>query len=264
MDNLKTTAMTKQTNKLERITRKWWFFAILIGAQFLILPFSTRNFDFNNIGNIINTTLSNSLQGKMYDYYIYFQAPVIIVLLLLFVLKNKFAKIFNIYVLLSYVAFAVLQNIAFTETYGLSVVTINVFMFLLVAFVWLKEVLYPKNDYTFSNLNWKQSWLILLALIAFWAPLSKGVFDFNPKHLLYSGSSLAFCLMTPVYLTIMTLNIPQINVATYRITAIVGVIIGFYNMMLFQNPNTVSLATLHIPLLIISFWAMIRSYKIKN
>jgi len=256
--------MKEQTNNLERVTRKWWFYAILLVAQFLIMPFSTQNYDFNKIGNILSTTLSNSFQTKMYNYYIYFQLFAIITLLLLFILQNKFAKVFNVYVLLSYIAFAVLQNVALTENYGLSMVTINILMFLFVAYAWLKEVLKPENDYTFSNLNWKESWLIPLAFIAFWAPLSGGVFDFNPTHLLYSGSSLAFCLMTPVFLTIMTFNIPKINIITYRITAIVGVIIGFYNMMNFQNPKTVNVAILHFPLLIISFYALIRSYKIMN
>lgn len=254
--------MKEHTNTLERVTRKLWFFAILIGAQFLIMPFSTRNFDLTQIGSIISTTLSNSFQVKMHDYYLYFQLFAIIVLVLLFLLKNKFARVFNIYVLLSYIAFAVLQNIALTDDYGFSVVTINILMFLFVAYAWLKEVLNPENDYSFSNLNWKESWLIPLALIAFWAPLSKGVFDFKPMHLFNSGSSLAFCLMTPVFLTIMTFNIPKINIVTYRITAIIGVIIGLYNMMNFQNPKLIHVAILHFPLLFISIYALIRSYKV--
>ncbi len=256
--------MENNTNKLERITRKWWFFLILIGAQSLLMPFSSQNFGLNEIRNIINVTLANSFQGGISEYYIYFQIFTIVTLFLLFLLKNSFAKIFNIYVFISYVLFAFLQNMALTEKYGFSVVTVNVFMFLFVAFGWLAEVLKPKNDYTFSNLNWKQSWLILLALIAFWAPLSNGLFDFSPKHFLYSGSSLAFCLMTPLFLTIMTLNIPKINIVTYRITAIIGVITGLYNMMYFQNASTINVGIIHLPLLIISIYALIRSYRIKK
>ena len=256
--------MTGQTNTLEKVTRKWWFYAILIFAQILIMPIATKNFDFKSIGDIIRTTLKNSFQVKMHDYYIYFQLISILTLLLLLVLKNKFAKVFNIYVLLSYIAFAILQNIALTEKYGISVETINVIMFLLVAYVWLKEVLNPENDYSFSNLNWKESWLIPFALIAFWAPLGGSGFDFNSKYFLYNGSSLAFCLMTPVFLTIMTFNIPKINLITYRITAIIGVVLGLYNMMNFLNPNSVSLALLHFPLLFISLYATFKSYRIRN
>lgn len=250
--------------KLEKITKKWWFFALLIGLQFMIMPFSTKNFSFETIGGVIGATLSNAIQVKIVDYYIYFQILAIVMLILLFIFKNKIGKIFTLYVTLSYIAFAIIQNIAITEKYGISIVTINVLMFLFVAYLWLKEFLNPQNDYSFSNLNWKNCWLIALALIAFWLPLERGNFNFSWSHFLYSGSSLAFCMMTPVFLTIMTLNIPKTNVVTYRITAIIGVIIGFYNMMNFQNPHTVNAALIHLPLMIISIYAMIKSYLIKS
>jgi len=256
--------MKEQTFKLERVTRKWWFYSILLVAQLLILPFATRNFDFSKIRDIISTVLSNSFQAKMHDYYPYFQIIAIIVLFLLLLLRNRFAKVFNIYVLFSYTAFAILQNIASTDTYGLSIITINVLMFLFVAYTWLKEVLKPENDYSFGNFNWKDVWMIPLAFIAFWYPLSNGVFDFKLKHFLDSGSSLGFCFMTPVFLTIMTFNIPEINIVTYRITALIGVIIGFYNMLNFQNPELVNVAILHFPLLFISIYSLIRSYLIKQ
>lgn len=252
--------------KLEKITRKSWFFALLIGLQFIMIPFSAKNFSFEKIGGIIEITLSNSIQVKIVEYYIYFQILAIVMLILLFALKNKIGKIFNLYVTLSYVGFAIIQNIAITENYGLSVITVNIFMILFVAYVWLKEFLNPQNDYSFSNLNWRNFWLIVLALIAFWFPLERDTFAFSLSlsHFLYSGSSLAFCMMTPVFLTIITLNIPKINIVTYRVTAVIGVIIGFYNMMNFRNPNTVNLALIHLPLLIISIYAMIKSYLLKE
>lgn len=249
---------------LEKITKKWWFFVILVALQFVLLPFSTKNFSFERIGEIISATLRNAPQVKMVDSYIYFQILAIAMLILLFIFKNNFKKNFTLYVTASYIAFAFIQNVAITEKYGFSVATINVIMFLFVACVWVMELLKSENDYSFSNLSWKHSWLIILALIAFWLPLEKGKFDFSLSHFLYSGSSLAFCMMTPVFLAIMTINFPKINIVTYRITAIVGLIIGFYNMMNFQNPHTVNLAIMHLPLLIISLYAMIRSYKLKR
>lgn len=237
---------------------------ILIAAQIFVFPYVSKNFATDKIGDIISTTLYNSLQIRMYAYYFYFQIATIFVLFLLFVLRNKFVRIFNFYVLLGYITYAVLQNLALTDAYGFSIVTINVLMFLLVAYTWMMEILSPENDYTFSNLNWGTSWLIVLSIIAFWFPFGRNGIEFDPKYFIYNGSSLAFCTMTPVFLTIMTLNIPKINIVTYRITAIIGVILGLYNMMNFLNPRTVDLAILHLPLLLISVYATIKSFRIKK
>ena len=51
---------------------------------------------------------------------------------------------------------------------------------------------------------------------------------------------------------------------TYRITAIIGVIIGLYNMMNFFNPHTVWLGVVHVPLLTISLYCAILSYKVNR
>jgi len=256
--------METQKSRLLKVTRKWWFYVVLILAQVFIWPYSTANFSYLEIGDMIGYTLGNSLQVKMHGMYIYFQLFAILILFLLFYYKNRFAKVFNWYVMLSYIAFAVLQNVAITDKYGLSIVTINVCMFLFVGMAWLGEILKPQNDYSFTRLNWGHSWLIALSVLAFWIPLNHGAFDFNPKYFLFNGSSLAFCMMTPVFLTILTINSPNINIAAYRITAIIGVIIGLYNMNNFQNPATVNLAILHLPLLIISLYAMYNSFKIEN
>lgn len=72
----------------------------------------------------------------------------------------------------------------------------------------------------------------------------------------------AFCLTTPLFLTILTLNLPKVNIVTYRITAIIGVIIGLYNMMNFFNPHTVWLGVVHVPLLTISLYSAILSYRV--
>ena len=60
----------------------------------------------------------------------------------------------------------------------------------------------------------------------------------------------------------LTLNLHKVNIATYRITAIIGVIIGLYNMMNFFNPHTVFLGVVHLPLLIISLYSAILSYRV--
>lgn len=250
--------------KLDYISRKWWFFVILVVSQSLFLPYAGKNFQMESINSIIYTTLQNSFQVEMSDYNVYFQVLSLSILILLIILKNKIKRIFDIYVAASYILFAFIQNIAVTEQYGLSIVTVNVVMFLFVAYVWLSEIFQSKNDYSFSNIQWKYSWMILLSLFAYLCPLSPNGFDLNPLYFFHKNSATAFCLTTPLFLTIMTLNIPRINIVTYRITALIGIIIGLYNMFSFLNPYTVFLGFLHIPLLSISLYCCILSYKINR
>lgn len=250
--------------KLDYISRKWWFFVILVVAQSLLMPYASKNFRIDAIDSIIYTTLQNSLQMGMSNYNIYFQVLSLSILILLVILKNRMKLIFNIYVAASYILFSFIQNIAITEKYGLSIVTVNVVMFLFVAYVWILEIFQSKNDYSFSNFKWKQSWMILLSLFAYLCPLSPSGIDYNLLHFFYRNSTTAFCLTTPLFLTIMTLNIPKINLITYRITALIGIIIGLYNMLSFLNPHTIFLGVLHIPLLAISLYCCILSYRINR
>lgn len=217
-----------------------------------------------HINAIIYTTLANSIQLKLGSYTIYFQILSLALFVLLIILKNKIKFVFNLYVAVSYTLFAFIQNIAITEKYGWSIVTVNVILFLFVAYVWIAEIFQSKNDYSFSNFKWKYSWMIVLSLFAYQCPLSADGFNFNPLHFIYKNSATAFCLTTPLFLTLMTLNLPHINIATYRVTAIIGFVIGLYNMLSFLNPSTINLGILHLPLLIISFYTCLLSYRINR
>ena len=206
-------------DKFTRITGKWWFYAILVVMQFVLLPVATRNFSPEASGDIIWATLANAFQVGMREYYLWFQITAIVMFVMLAALRGRMAKVFNIYVFVCYVVFAFVQNVAITEKYGLSIVTVNVIMFLLVAYAWLREILHPANDYSFRDLKWSNAWMIVLSVVAFWAPLSGSQFDPSPMRLLDSGSSLAFCLMTPAFLTIMTLNIPFVHIGPMSVSS---------------------------------------------
>lgn len=250
---------------LDRISRKWWFFLILLMGQFFLIPFASKNFSYDHLNDIIPTTLQNAFQVSLSKYNIYFQGFSLLMLVLVVLWKNKMKYAFTMYVTISYIGFAFIQNIAITEKYGLSIVTVNVVMFLFVAYVWGLEIIESKNDYSFSNLKWKYSWMILLSLSAYVCPFSShGLVDLNPLSFFNKYSATSFCLITPLFLTIMTLNFPRINIVTYRITAIIGGIIGLYNMLSFFNPYTIFLGILHIPLLSISLYCTFLSYKQKT
>lgn len=250
--------------KLEIFTRKWQFFALLLLAQCLLVPFASRNFSWQDISAIVYTTLGRSFQMSFGHWNILFQALSLLFILLLLLFRNRFARVFHIYVSVSYLSFTFLQNLAVTEQYGFSMVTVNVVMFLLVSFVWIGECFRSTCRYSFVNLRWRYGWMIVLSVFAYLLPFTwDGTLDWNPVHFFYKNSSTSFCLMTPLFLTLMTLNLPQVSIVTYRITALIGVVMGVYNMGSFLNPHTVFLGILHIPLLSISLYATILSYQKK-
>ena len=222
--------------KLETISTKRQFFVGLLLAQFVLLPFASRNFDLRDIGRIVSVTLSNAPQVHLGGFNSLFQSLSLLMFILLFVSKDRMKSLFNAYVAVSYLAFAFIQNIALTE---------------------------HKNSFDFCNFRWKYVWMMILALFAYWFPFTNsGQLDFSPLHFFTRNTATAFCLTTPAFLTILTLNLPKVNIVTYRITAIVGFIIGVYNMFSFFNPHTAYIGFTHLPLLIISLYCTVMSYRI--
>lgn len=57
--------------KLEKASRKWWFFVILMAAQSVLLPIVSRNFDPQNIPRIVSVTLGNAVQNHLGNLNIY-------------------------------------------------------------------------------------------------------------------------------------------------------------------------------------------------
>lgn len=244
----------------------WWFFLLLIVSSFILMPIATRNFGFEDINRIIPYTLRHAWINRISFLAPVFQCISLLFFGLLIFGKGRFNKWFTAYVGISYLFFAVIQNIAVTETYGVSVVTGNLFLMGLVAFSWLRDLPKGENRYVFIRLNWKNAWLILLAVFCFWWPMNPVTAqpDFNPLYLFTSTSAMAFCPMTPVFLTVLILSEPYVNRLCYRITAMAGTIIGLFNMGNFANEATFYLGIYHLPLLIISLYALFRSDRLNR
>lgn len=255
----------KRVTRFESFLTSWKFFILLVVLQFLALPVATRNFQFEASGQIIFATLGRAWINELYPYSTVFQLIALLMIGALLYFRKRVARWFTGYVGCCYLFYAVIQNVAVTDTYGVSIVTVNVLMMSLVAFVWLRDCWRGKNEYTFTNLNWKTAWLIPVALFCFWLPvdLQTAQPDFNPVHLFTGISAMAFCPMTPVFLAILTFARPNIDMTTYRVTAMVGLIIGCYNMGQFAVPNGFYLGICHLPLLLVSLSVLLSSKRIK-
>lgn len=171
----------------------------------------------------------------MYPYAFCFQVAMILALTALIVWKGKFSRYFTGIAGCFYLLYAVIQNMAITEQYGFSMVTVNVVM------------------------------MIPVAIFCLWWPMDMktALPDFSLHYLWDSGSAMGFCPMTPVFLTLLILSKKGANRIVLRVTAMAGIIIGFYNMSNFSTDAGFYLGLYHLPLLGMSTYALLCSKRKK-
>jgi hypothetical protein len=258
----------KVQRTVELITRKWWFVVGFILLDILIPPIVTKGYDPSKTGEIIGYIIRHSLftSDSLSSFYPIFKIlPTILVFAVMFS-GNRVSRIFSFYVGINYVLFAVLQYISISEPYGFAVVSGNFILTLVVSLLWFWEGAVQRNDFTPRKIPLIRFWVVPLALLAFWYPLNLESMkpDFNLSYLFTNPVGLAFCNMTPVYLGILTLYYPRVNIVTLRITSLLGVIIGFWNLLVnfMIYPNILWWnGVLHLPLVFISLYALILSFR---
>ena len=256
-----------QQGKLERITRRWWFYLLFVLLWFVVPPYASKGYKFpEEWGSVISHVLRRAIIYSHSEIYPIFKVIPIILLIGIIVLRNKVARLFSIYVSISYMLFAFGQSISVTEKYGVAICTINLVVFLAVAALWIWEAVVVQNDLRPAKLPVWRYWVIPLALLAFWYPLDWRTWkpDFNPVYLFTNVAGVAFCMMTPVYIGLLTLYWPKVNIAALRVTSLVGLSIGianmFANFLVRPSVNWWN-GVLHIPLLVISLYGLVLSLK---
>lgn len=258
--------MMTRNSALDKFLLSRKFIVCIIVLQFILLPIATKGFRWENIGDLIIYTLSHALIQGMYPYAWTFQIVSLVMLMLLVLWRVTMSRWFMFYVGGCYVLYAIVQNVAVTDKSGFSMVTVNVVMMLLVALLWMREAWRGSSMLTFGNLNRRTAWLIPVALFCLWWPMDmmRGAEpDFSPIHLFAGGSAMAFCPMTPVFLVLLLLSKENIDLTLLRVTALVGFIVGCYNMGNFATDAGFYLGLYHLLLVGISLYALLKS-KRKN
>jgi hypothetical protein len=254
------------TLTLELITRKWWFLVLFILIGTMTPPIVTKGFDPSKIGEIIPYILGHALIKHCSPLYPVFKIIPIILVFALILFGNRMGRIFSLYGGITYLLFAFLQGIAITDRYGFGIVTGNFILMILVAIFWFWEASVGKNNFTPQKLPIIRYWVVPLAFLAFWYPVNLESMkpDFNLAYLFTNPAGLGFCTMTPVYLGILTLYYPKVNIATLRVTSLLGIIIGFWNIVVnfLIKPDILWWnGVLHLPLVFISIYALILSFR---
>jgi hypothetical protein len=255
---------SKIQERLDAITCKWWFFS-MVCLLFFLPAYSWQHYDMEQTPELITEVLSNSLVYTFPALFPLFKTLPLLLLIGLIFFGERVTRFFNVYVAVTLSVFAILQNMAFTEVYGFAIITGNLVVYLLVASFWWWESMFKQNDFSPIRRSFWRYWVVPFAVLAFWFPVNTETMspDFNPWLLLTNEAGLAGCMMIPVFLTVLTLFYPKVNLAVMRITAFAGLITSLFNCLqwfIFQ-PQAWYMGFLHMPLLLISVYALTLSLK---
>lgn len=254
--------------RVEKLTRKWWFY-LLILVMLFIPSYTTKALNPQDTPKLVQQVLGNPLIAQ-FQWLLVFSKVITIALVVCIFLLGKLVtrlRIFSIYVVILFFAIAIFQNSAMTNDYGFAVLTGNLVVMMIVALFWVWELVVCNNVFTHkirSRWNW---WVLPMAFLAFWYPVKTTtdvpIPDFSLLYLVNNESVLTFCMITPVILAIVTLFYPTVNMATLRVTSFVGLLIGVLNMISWFviNPLAWWMGVLHFPLVTISLYAFIISFK---
>ena len=187
-----------------------------------------------------------------------FHGATLVIVALIAALGEKMGRVLAAYMGLNYLVIAFVQTIGETEAYGYAVHTGALVACILLAITWLVVALRGGLHTSLKGVPWRRYLLLPLALLAFWSPYDAQVRpDFNPALLLTSPNyGLTLCFTTPVFLFLLVLFYPRVNGLAYRITAFNGLLYGLVNMAHFFDPALRWMGILHLPLLVISVYAL--------
>jgi hypothetical protein len=174
----------------------------------------------------------------------------------------KMGRILAGYMGVNYLVLALVQTMGATAKYGFVVHTGGMALYVVLGLVWLIVAFRNELQVSFRSIPWQYFILLPLVLLAFWAPYTISVSgvrpDFSPVLLLTSPDyGLTFCFTTPYFLFMLILSYPHVNMLAYRITAFNGLIYAVFNLSHWFNPELRWMGVLHLPLLILSLYALI-------
>lgn len=268
---MKKVRSNRNNSFFEAITARWWFLVIIPLIFFFSPPYIQRNgyplSDFSKWYETIGVIGSNNFTGFFARYSPLMNLTAISAVILVFLLKNKFRRMFSIYISIMMIFYGITQNTSYTEQNGLGIITCSYIVMPILSGIWIWEAFVHKNNFMkFQKLN---IWLIIsfcAALFAFWNPINPKTLmpDFNPAFFLTNGGNSMFCTMTPMFIAIMFFIYPNINTAALRVTGITGASIGFIQLMMhlvIMAKTNWWIGIIHIPVFSLSLAAIILSFK---
>ena len=250
---------------IDYLTSKWWFYiAMYVLCFWMLPPYTSRGYSFGEVGKIVYTALNHALTYRLVDMIwpsLLLHIAFLIAVAALIIWRDRASLLFDFYAFAVYVVI-VGQGFAVTEEYGLVILTGNVLLVSLVAMLWAWECMVRRNKLGGRIPDRRRLWVVPLAVLAFWSP-AKPILDFYLllRWLLAGYYGVAYCLTTPVILSVLILYYPRVNKAVMRFTAFPGLVFGTYVILAAFSGGSEWSAMLHVPLVITCIYALILSLK---
>ncbi len=257
--------LEKISRVIDYLAGKWWFYIIMYVLSFWVIPpYASRGYSFDEISKVVEVTLSHALTYRLVDMVwpsLLLHVALLVVVAALMIRGDRASLLFDSYALIVY-AILIGQGFAFTEEYGFVILTGNVLLASLVAALWAWECMVRRNRLGGRIPDRRRLWVIPLATLAFWSPV-KPVLDpyLLLKWFLAGYYGVAYCLTTPVILSILILYYPRVNKAVMRFTAFPGLVFGIYVILAAFFGASKWSALLHVPLVVTCAYALILSLK---
>jgi len=207
---------------------------------------------------------------KPYEVFgILFHIATIILVGWIMVDSTASGRLLFTFVGVNFIIIALVQSFGTTEMYGDVIHTSGFVAFILLGILWIWAGVKVGTEPLSANIQWHHMFFLPFAALSFWAPyqVKANVVlpDFNPALLLTSADyGLTFCFTAPVFLYLLFILFPKINLPAYRITAFNGLLYALFNIAHWFNPDTRWMGFLHLPLLVLSIAALIQSRNKNN
>lgn len=255
-------------NRLAEFSQKKLFYPSIFFIFLLIsfLPLITqKSYSPENTQQVIIELLKVSI--KPYQALgVLFHVVTIFFAGLVLINSKTSGRLMFAYMGVNFIVIALVQSFGITDMYGEVIHTGGFVSFSLLGILWIWAAVKSDAKPLIIKFKWQHILLIPFAVLAFWSPYQVQADvvlpDFNPVLLLTSPDyGLTFCFTTPVFLFLLFVIFPKVNIPVYRITAFNGLLYAIFNLAHWFNPATRWMGFLHLPLLVLSIAALIQSRK---
>jgi hypothetical protein len=247
------------------LTRKPVVIFLAACALVTVPPYVSRGFELFRVPEITPYILIHSVRRDFAPLFPLANGLALLLLAGVLFRGALFYRPFSLFLSVAYLLAGILQNVSVSDRYGFSVSVSTLLVALLTAGLWLREFLTAGRAVQVRIHSGRLLALLPFALLALWQPVhpETRLPDLQLGYFLSSGSSLTFCMLTIVSLSVMIYRFPEVDRLLLFVSAAFGLLIGIGNLWLefLYQPDLFWVGVLHLPLVALSVIGLRLAWK---